>query len=498
MIALLWTQGRQWRNWITAHPFLLLLLALLEGLWGWMLWTLSELTNLSARLPLPFPFFGLLSTLLLNFPLIIMPRQLRGLKAEWILTQPVHPRTMVAFIWLNETYHWGVSLLAFFIAIPYRVLVGIPQALTLVCFVLIIVLNIVLGAALAMMEATGWRTELGWLGKVWKYWVRSIFVAFFGALLGLYCADAVVSAFLGQPISLTLMFIEHLRWIETPIGMIVLMPLMPTYHALKAKSADIEMLLGLGLLATLTTIMVWQASQVAMPFCEVAFLQGERWQRLTRVMAWDISTTAKFLTSVTWFGKGLAALLGLHWRYWQRTKSLVTASVSMVLVFFLARSRVLYLAPGSPNYFLLLAFVPALLHPLPYPEWLKSQPLPLNRVFLTLVLLRTVVVVPICLSILLAVVPTLPKSAVFIRSIAFTLAAIAFGVGMGAILQVQTVSLPMDPMDLQWFVYFLIAAPFAMAVSLTLGPLWFLGVLLSWILGVLLYEWARQKWHEQP
>lgn len=69
-------------------------------------------------------------------------------------------------------------------------------------------------------------------------------------------------------------------------------PLMPAYHAIKAAFDGViavPVLLTL-FLAVFTAIMVWQALEVAAPFCEATFLRSERQQRLTKMGAWDAVT----------------------------------------------------------------------------------------------------------------------------------------------------------------------------------------------------------------
>jgi hypothetical protein len=56
-------------------------------------------------------------------------------------------------------------------------------------------------------------------------------------------------------------WVKFVGWVETPVGMAILFPLMPAYHAIKATfdGVSVTPILLISFLAVFTAVMVWEA-----------------------------------------------------------------------------------------------------------------------------------------------------------------------------------------------------------------------------------------------
>ncbi|MEJ7614360.1 MAG: hypothetical protein SQA66_12075 [Candidatus Fervidibacter sacchari] len=295
-------------------------------------------------------------------------------------------------------------------------------------------------------------------------------------------------------------WVEFVGWVETPFGMAILFPLMPAYHAIKAAFDGVKavpVLLTL-FLAVFTAIMVWQALEVAAPFCEATFLRSERQQRLTKMGAWDAVTqefVAKPIKSESGFGLKATSLFWLYWLNWKRNSLWAGELPALFIILFSA----FVVEKGLP--FPSLAIVLPLLfyrvffpHP---PEWLKSQPISAGEAVLILALPSALRASGWSLAILFTLALLSPKGIGIANFFAFFLAMIALGFGIDFVVQALRASWWTKFQDLPWLA-FVIAIVLGNLMFLTLTDHWLLGLLLSWVACIVLYLWAKERWLKEP
>lgn len=295
-------------------------------------------------------------------------------------------------------------------------------------------------------------------------------------------------------------WVKFVGWVETPVGMVILLPLMPAYHAIKAAFDGViavPILLTL-FLAGFTAIMVWQALEVAAPFCEATFLRSERQQRLTKMGAWDAVTqefVAKPIKSESGFGLKATSLLWLYWLNWKRNSLWAGELPALFIILFSA----FVVEKGLP--FPSLAIVILLLfyrvffpHP---PEWLKSQPISAGEAVLILALPSALRASGWSLAILFTLALLSPKGIGIANFFAFFLAMIALGFGIDFVVQALRASWWTKFQDFPWLA-FVIAIVLGNLMFLTLTDHWLLGLLLSWAACIVLYLWAKERWLKEP
>ena len=408
---------------------------------------------------------------------------------EWKLAQPIHARTITVFFWASGIA--DMLCLSLLITLPAIisasiVLKGTVNVAAIVMLVIVTVLNACLGAALGSLRMTGWRTKLALTGRLWWTWM---WVLFIGAIAP-YLLFSILS-YAGIRVGW-----EFVRWVETPVGMAILLPLMPAYHAIKVAfdGVNVASVLLTFFLAGFTAIMVWQGLEVAVPFCEATFLWSERQQRLTKMGAWD-ALPAKPMKSEIGFGSGATSLLWLYWLNWKRN----SLWVGELTVLFIIPFSAFGFEKGLP--FPSLAIVLPLLFyrvffPNP-PEWLKSQPISAGKAVLILALPSALRASVWGLAILFTLALLSPKGISIANFFAFSLAMTALGFGIDFVVQALRASWWTKFQDFPWLA-FVIAIVLGNLMSLTLTDYWLLGFLLSWAACAVLYLWAKERWLKEP
>jgi len=491
MTALIWAQGRQLMRLRQQWQTLLLLvvfafIGLVAAIWVWI----SENVFLK---PLPNrQVFWLVLAFLSSLPSFADPQNFIPRLPEWKLAQPIPARTMTVFLWLSEFANlFCFSLLLTLPAIVSAsiVLKGAADVAAITMLVVVIALNACLGAALASLEMTRWRTKLALVGRLWRMWARALAIS---AIVLFVLFVVYLKAHID--------WVKFVGWVETPVGMVILLPLMPAYHAIKAAFDGViavPILLTL-FLAGFTAIMVWQALEVAAPFCEATFLRSERRQRLTKMGAWDAVTqefVAKPIKSESGFGLKATSLLWLYWLNWKRNSLWAGELPALFIILFSA----FVVEKGLP--FPSLAIVILLLfyrvffpHP---PEWLKSQPISAGEAVLILALPSALRASGWSLAILFTLALLSPKGIGIANFFAFFLAMIALGFGIDFVVQALRASWWTKFQDFPWLA-FVIAIVLGNLMFLTLTDHWLLGLLLSWAACIVLYLWAKERWLKEP
>jgi hypothetical protein len=500
MTALIWAQGKQlmrlWRQWQTLLPLVAFAFVVLSA----PIWVrfaqdlLKPLPNQQA--------FSLALALFISQPWVFVPQTFGSLfLPEWKLAQPIPARTMAVFIWAsaNMLYFSLTFVLLAAIVSASILLKGMANIAAIALSVTVIVLNACLGAALVSLKMTGWRTNWAFLCKLWVMWVSALFVLAIILLALYYFSGALRAAHIDWE--------KVIGWVETPVGTVVLLPLMPAYYSIKAAFdgvGAVSVFLTM-FLAVFTAIMVWEALKFAAPFCEATFLHSEQRQRLTKMGAWDAAAqaiTAKLAKSESGFGLKATSLLWLYWLDWKRRNSwagelpalLVICSFGAVLfVIFgadFSNIGILSLALAMTLFSYRVFFFP---HP---PEWLKSQPILAREAVLMLALPTALRASLWGLAILFAIALLSPEGIGIANSFAFFLALIALGFGIDFAAQALRASRWTNFQDFPWLAS-AIAIGLGGLMSLTLTDYWLLGLLLSWAACLVLYLWAKERWRTE-
>ena len=414
---------------------------------------------------------------------------------EWKLAQPIHARTMTVFLWASGIA--DMLCLSILITLPAIisasiVLKGTVNVAAMMMLVVVVALNAALGAALVSLEMTGWRTRLALIGRLWRIWIWAILI---GAGVSILLFGILLDA--GIRVGW-----EFVRWVETPVGMAILLPLMPTYHAIKAAFDGViavPVLLTL-FLAVFTAIMVWQALEVAAPFCEATFLRSERRRRLTEMGAWD-ALPAKPMKSEIGFGSKATSLLWMYWLNWKRNSLWagdLTAIVCIPILSAMSTSQPLastLILAGA-----IAAMTTSFSRP---PEWLKSQPISVDETLLVSALptaLRGGLWALVISFSLLLFSPGMVSAA---NVLAFVLAVVACSLGIDFMVRAskflwqQDISFTASTALSLWLVVS-IGLLLAQLLSLTLTDYWLLGLLLSWAACVVSFLWAKERWLKEP
>jgi hypothetical protein len=501
MTALIWAQGRQlmrlWRQWQTLLPLVAFVFVVLSA----PIWVRSAQDLLK---PLPNQqAFSLALALFISQPWVFVPQTFGSLfLPEWKLAQPIPARTMAVFLWAsaNMLYFSLTFVLLAAIVNASILLKGMANIAAIALSVTVIVLNACLGAALVSLKMTGWRTTWAFLCELWVMWVSALFVLAIILLTLYYFSGALRAAHIDWE--------KVIGWVETPVGTVVLLPLMPAYYSIKAAFdgvGAVSVFLTM-FLAVFTAIMVWEALKFAAPFCEATFLHSEQRQRLTKMGAWDAAAqaiTAKLAKSESGFGLKATSLLWLYWLDWKRRNSwagelpalLVICSFGAVLfVIFgadFSNIGILSLALAMTLFSYRVFFFP---HP---PEWLKSQPILAREAVLILALPTALRASLWGLAILFAIALLSPEGIGIANSFAFFLALIALGFGIDFAAQALRASRWTNFQDFPWLAS-AIAIGLGGLMSLTLTDYWLLGLLLSWAACLVLYLWAKERWRTEP
>jgi hypothetical protein len=435
-------------------------------------------------------FVTVLFVLLTSIPLGTPPHTLAGILPEWAFAQPIPARKAMVFTWLiaSGTFVLVLAVLlspvVFYSALKGSF--GIASASTVAA---VFILNAILGFALLSQELTGWKTNLALVGKLWKTWAKVLFLGAVALLL-------IVSIETFRR-AVSVDWEKFARWLETPAGMVVTLPFLPAYYAVKSVLSGFEAtaILWVAFLALFTAIMVWEALKVAAPFCQAVFLLSERQQWLTKIGAWEVATQRDVLKPVkseSGFGLRETSLLWLYWLNWKRS-GLWSGELIMLFVVFAVASIKADTAPIA----LSITFVALAVTSLT-PEWLKSQPMALETGLIMLALPNALRAMLGGFAILLTLLLWVPESVSAVRILAFIFATIAFGFGTDFASRALRVSWrwtkPWDFPLLAWGIAFV----FAFLARLTLLGYWFVGLLLSWAACAVFFRWAKEEWQRQP
>jgi hypothetical protein len=363
---------------------------------------------------------------------------------------------------------------------------GIASASTVAA---VFILNAILGFALLSQELTGWKTDLALVGKLCRTWAKVLFLGAVALLL-------IVSITFRRAVSVD--WEKFARWLETPAGMVVTLPVLPAYYAVKSVLSGFEAtaILSVAFLALFTAIMVWEALKVAAPFCQAVFLLSERQQWLTKIGAWEVATQRDVLKPVkseSGFGLRETSLLWLYWLNWKRSGLWSGELIMLFVVFAVASIKADTISAAKSVPLALVIFLAALSRT---PEWLKSQPIALEMGLIMLALPNALRATLWGFAILLALLLWVPESVSAVRILAFIFATIAFGFGTDFARRALRVSGWTKPWDflLAWG----IALVFAFLAMLTLLGYWFVGLLLSWAACAVFFRWAKEEWQRQP
>jgi hypothetical protein len=340
---------------------------------------------------------------------------------------------------------------------------------------------------------TGWRTNWAFLCELWVMWVSDLFVLAIILLALYYFSDALRAAHID--------WVKVIGWVETPVGTVVLLPLMPAYYSIKAAFdgvGAVSIFLTM-FFAVFTAITVWEALKFAAPFCEATFLHSEQRQRLTKMGAWDAAAraiTAKLAKSESGFGLKATSLLWLYWLDWKRRNSWAGELPALLVI---CLSVAVFAIKKSPPSLLSLAIAMVLLfyqvtHP---PEWLKSQPILAREAVLMLALPTALRASLWGFAILFAIALLSPEGIGIANFFAFFLAVIALGFGIDFAAQALRASRWTNFQDFPWLAS-AIAIGLGGLMSLTLTDYWLLGLLLSWAACLMLYLWAKERWQTEP
>jgi hypothetical protein len=494
MTALLWAEWKQLMRTLRSRRGILDLAvvfvsALLLGLGLGLVLFISNVASAPGR-----SFAGFFVTALLVFltsiPLVTQPHTLAGVLPEWAFAQPIPARKAMVFTWLIAS---GTLVLVLAVLLSpvvfYSALkgsFGIASASTVAA---VFILNAILGFALLSQELTGWKTNLALVGKLWKTWAKVLFLGAVALLL-------IVSITFRRAVSVD--WEKFARWLETPAGMVVTLPVLPAYYAVKSVLSGFEAtaILSVAFLALFTAIMVWEALKVAAPFCQAVFLLSERQQWLTKIGAWEVATQRDVLKPVkseSGFGLRETSLLWLYWLNWKRSGLWSGELIMLFVVFAVASIKADTISAAKSVPLALVIFLAALSRT---PEWLKSQPIALETGLIMLALPNALRAMLWGFAILLALLLWVPESVSAVRILAFIFATIAFGFGTDFARRALRVSGWTKPSDFlsAWG----IALVFAFLVMLTLLGYWFVGLLLSWAACAVFFRWAKEEWQRQP
>ena len=456
---------RLWRQWQTLLPLVAFVFVVLSA----PIWVRSAQDLLK---PLPNQqAFSLALALFISQPWVFVPQTFGSLfLPEWKLAQPIPARTMAVFLWAsaNMLYFSLTFVLLAAIVSASILLKGMANIAAIALSVTVIVLNACLGAALVSLKMTGWRTNWAFLCELWVMWVSALFVLAIILLALYYFSGALRAAHIDWE--------KVIGWVETPVGTVVLLPLMPAYYSIKAAFdgvGAVSVFLTM-FLAVFTAITVWEALKFAAPFCEATFLYSEQRQRLTKMGAWDAAAqtiTAKLAKSESGFGLKATSLLWLYWLDWKRRNSWA-GELPALLVICLSVA---------------------------VPEWLKSQPISAREAVLMLALPTALRASLWGFAILFAIALLSPKGIGIANFFAFFLAVIALGFGIDFAAQALRASRWTKFQDSSWLAFVAMIAIFlGELMSLTLTDYWLLGLLLSWAACLVFYLWAKERWRTEP
>ena len=480
---------QRWQTLLLLMAFAFVAFAGLElAKWVWITeGVLKPLPNRQVFL-LAFAFFA-------SLPSFVTPQGFIQSLPEWKLAQPLPARTMMVFLWVStfaNLFCFSLLLTLSAIVSASIVLKGAVDVAVVTMLVIVIAMNTCLGAALVSLEMMGWRTKLSLVGRLWRMWTRFLAT---GAIVFMFLVVTYLSR------TLRIDWVKFIGWVETPVGTVILLPLMPAYHAIKAAfdGVNVVPVLLTSFLAVFTVIIVWQALKVAAPFCEAAFLWSEREQRLTKMGAWEAVTQelpAKPMKSERGFGSKAISLLWMYWLYWKRS-GFWGGDIFVILFFCIPGFLIIGI---SEELLAILAIATAifslsfsLFSPRPS-EWLKSQPISVDETLLMLALPTALRVGLWALLISLALLLFSPEKVSAVNVFALALAAIAWGLGINFVVQALKISWR-DP---YFFVFVAVIYIVGTRMFMTLTTNWFLGLLLSWTVCVVSYLWAKERWQKEP
>lgn len=517
MAALVWAQLKSLPRLVWANLVVVLSLPVFTVFLGFIAFATAQgLTQLGLII------FALAVALFAGI-LMVWRQEMMVSQDEWVLAQPLNAQTFAAFSWLISAalwfFFWAVPIVSTVICatIGFGKVIELPSASVLV---VVLALNSLIGSFSTASRLS--KRGLALVGQVWHIWTMLILLS----AVSIVVIIAVVSYIYGSAIAVEWRD-KIARWVETPAGMLALLPIMPAYFAVKSviEGFNFIAVLWLVLLALIALVVLLGALELARPFNESAFLQSQRMRRLSAMGIWDtITAKRKRIRSVSGFGKGETVLLWLNWLSLRRTYGI--AFIALLFTLFMVLSMAVLLSPDErctafwgieqvtqaalkkPLWkYLTWTIVPIvifsspLIIPISIPEWLKSQPISVRRGLFMLVFPLVTVAFLFGIGILLAVAIFRLESLSAIQVASFVIASFGAGLGIGFSAQATKFSLAAlvtqrnyAAMSLQYG----ITMCFVFLWLLTLTDFWLFGLLLTWVLTYEGMLWAELKWHDVP
>ncbi len=502
MAALVWAQLKSLPRLVWANLVVVLSLPVFTVFLGFIAFATAQgLTQLGLII------FALTVSLFAGI-LMVRHQEIMVSQDEWVLAQPLNAQTFAASSWLTSAalwfFFWAVPIVSTVICatIGFGKVIELPSASVLV---VVLALNSLIGSFSTASRLS--KRGLALVGQVWHIWTMLILLS----AVSIVVIIAVVSYIYGSAIAVEWMD-KIARWVETPAGMLALLPIMPAYFAVKSVMEGFNFIavLWLVLLALIALVILLGALELARPFNESAFLQSQRMRRLSAMGIWDtITAKRKRIRSVSGFGEGETALLWLNWLSLRRTYGISFELALTVIIFvalsirFLLRSTLgMAKVFVPPIVSLTLAWLLIqMLTPSPIPEWLKSQPISVRKGLLMSALPQAIRAFLFGIGILLAIAIFHPEVLSTIQVASFVIASFSAGLGTGFSAQATKFSWIAWVTQCNFAAMFLqhgIAICFGFFWLLTLTDFWLFGLLLTWGCCGLTYRWAELKWHDVP
>ncbi len=193
----------------------------------------------------------------------------------------------------------------------------------LVVLVIVTLLSSLLGSSLGMLEVSHSNAD------PWRRAIR-FFVLWLTVPLCLSACIALIALIAPREVSDWLKALSP--WVDTPIVMFLLLPIVPFYHAMRAvvEGLTISTFVWLPVLTVLAVLLIREALQSAPQFCEALVTYADLARRARGAAEWETATIAglkrlqdlqRWMRFQPGFSKGATALLWQLWLGVRRSKS---------------------------------------------------------------------------------------------------------------------------------------------------------------------------------
>lgn len=501
MVALLWAQWKQTPRVLKADLLVVLSFLVIAPAFGFVAFVAAKEGFFAeqSRLVTTMLAVSLIAAAILSGNLL--PSY--GVAEEWVFSLPIRTASLVTYFWSVRSILVICMVVILVMPLTLGLAVGMSKGvepLSVSLLLIVLLLNATIGA-LAQTILAGRNNEFRLLARVWLLWVSLIFLSALCSVIfvGLDCAIKGTS------------FDEWLnrvtRWIETPTAIVALLPVIPTYFAVKAVVLGLNMsaVLGTVLLFAIALIFLFGAKDSLAPFREFLVVQLEQTRRLSAMGIEAEEALAKeAVRSSEGFGEGETTFLWLYWLTARRSQRVWEFLITPIVLFALVPSPYLVAEGEDTSVFPIsvigvggaFAIAVAILEVLP-PEWQKSLPLSVPKVLIVSALPKVLVVVLGCLGLLLGVAVFRPEILGIAQVVSFLLVSPICGFSVAFASQALGISLREMLGRLSWtFVVFwgVVLIPVYLLL-LTLTPYFLLGLLLSCVTCWLMFEWAKTNWH---